>query len=871
MIKNKERLKYYGYYSLLFTLICLVIFSYFYLNNKTFISHGDGISQHYKVMVYISAYLKQIFKGLFTEHKLIIPNWDFCLGEGADVLATLQCHGLTDPFYFFVGLFPERYIYAYYDAVVILKMYLSGLFFVELCLYAGKRNLYSILSGSLIYVFCYWLMLNATKHMSFLMTMMYMPLVILGVEKIIKEDKPACFIWSVFFCSITMFYFFYMIVLLTVVYVAIRALTLYKTDVRKMVSLVWKLLVNALLALGLSAAVFVPTLYAMYGSKRIGLDYALHLFYDRFYYERLFTVLLADDYPEWLSMGFASPVILSLILSFKNASKSPFVLWINVACIVFMVFPIFGKIFNGMGYVVNRWSFVIALVAAYTFVCEYEDFQENRRFLLFAVPLFILFGLFSAWSRTIRVIVPCGIALFYTASLFIRSKYRELILIGLIIVNICFNADHIYSKRGDDQRALSSISVEEAQNVVKSNEAYELKQYLENNNINGHIKYSGSSLSDNVSMLNGLAGTNLYFSLANPNLSSMRYKLAVNEYSMYRFYSLDQRGTLLSLANVHYYMTPAGYDGILPYGYDYLTTLNDYDVYEDRNALPFGYTYDKAMSYTEWDKLDPVAKQEAMLEAVIIDGGTDIVAPASKELQYVFEHGSDLQIDENIIRTSADDVSLTLKFDADLPGEYYLLVDGLDYWDGVNYFDVTQSDVELEVRTDAYEREIEYHTNEYEFYNGRHDYVSYLGYYENGLKELELEFSNVGEYRFDKISVIRADKTDHSSKLSKLSEKSPSAISFGTDEIDCEISLSKEKYMLLSVPYAEGWKAFVDDKETVIYRANECYMALFLPAGTHSVRLCYETPYLKLGACLSIVSLVVYIGSTMMKKKKKRN
>ena len=870
MVKNRKNLKYYGYYSLLFTVVCLAVFSYFYLNNKTFISHGDGIRQHYKVMLYISAYLKQIFVDLFTKHQLIIPNWDFYLGEGADVLATLPSHGLTDPLYFFVVLVPEKYTYIYYDFLVILKMYLSGLFFVMLCLYDEKRNLYAILSGSLIYVFCYWMLLNASKHISFLMPTMFLPLVILGVEKIIREDKPSVFIWSVFLSSVTQFYFFYMIALLTVFYVAIRALTLYKTDIRKMAVLVGKLFVYALLAVAMSAVVFAPTVYVMLGSKRIGLDYATHLFYERFYYERLFTVLLADDYPDWLSMGFASPMILSLILSFKNARKSPFVMLINLACIVFMSFPIFGKIFNGMGYVVNRWSFAIGLTAAYTFVYEYENFEANKKFLLFAVPLFIMFGMVSAWSRTLRVIVPCVIALFYTGSLYLKSKYKELILLGLIIINICFNADHVYSIRGSDQRALSSIDVNQAQNVVSSNEAYEFKEYLKKNGIDSYVKYSGSDLTDNVAMLNDVGSTAFYFSLANPNLSSMRYKLGVNEYSMFRFYSLDQRGTLLTLANARYYITPEGYDGLLPYGYTFVTKMNGYDLYEDPNALPFGYTYEKTMSYEEWEKLDPVSRQEAMLEALIIENGTDNIKVDCKEIPYTFEHAEDLEIEQNSIHTLSDKVSLDLKLNADQAGEYYLFVEGLDYWDGNNYYDETLADVELKVRVNNLRRDIEYHTNEYEFYNGRHDYVSYLGYYENGLDGLQIEFSNAGTYSFDRICVIKADKSDYVSKLKQLAVDHPSWIVYGTDEVNCEISLSKDKYMLLSIPYSEGWKAYVDGEEASIYRANECYMALYLPEGSHTIRLHYETPYLKTGLLISAVSFIVLIGCKMIKKNKKK-
>ncbi len=857
-MKNKK-IKYDIAYSLLFLVTCLAVFSYFYLDGKTFISHGDGIRQHYKVLLYYSSYLKDIFHNLWTQRRLIIPQWDFHIGEGSDILASLHYYAVGDPFAFFSCLVPQRYIYAYYDFMVLIKMYLAGLAFVHLCLYTGKNNLYAVLSGSMIYVFCYWVMLNASKHIFFLTPMLYLPLIILGVEKIIREDKPMPFLWSVFFCCVSQFYFFYMVVLLTVFYAAIRALALYKLDLKKILILAGKLLVPALLAVGMAAAIVLPMLEVMLNNGRIGVDYALHPFYELFYYERLFTVLLADDYPDWLCMGFAAPVILSLILTYKHIRRNPFLAAINTAVIIFLAFPIFGKIFNGMGYVVNRWSFALALTAAYTFVFEYESFEGERKFLLFAVPLFMMGGMVSAWSRQLRVIVPCIFGLLYLGSLFIPWKHKDKLLLALILFNICFNADNIYSNRGSDKRAATAMSVAQAREAVTSNEAYELNQFLKENGINGCIKYSGSDLTDNVSMLNGLSSTNYYFSLANSYIASMRAKLGITEYSMYRFYSLDQRATLLRLGNVRYYLTPEKYGGLLPFGYEYVKTVNGYDLYEDGYALPLGYTYEKAISYETWDDLDPVLKEEAMMQAIVIENGEDETDLPCTDLPYTIDCGEGVEAVPEGFITANDGAVISLKFSGKANCDYYLSIGGLNYWDGRNYFDETLADVEIDVSANAVSRTIEYHTSEYEFYNGRHEYVAYLGFHEEALNELSMTLSNAGNYSYGSLSVICVDRAEDASRWNELAKESPETIVYGTDEIDCRITVSKEKYMLLSVPYAKGWKAYVDGKETEVLRANECYMAIRLDKGTHEVKLTYETPYLKIGTIISAVSFLAVI------------
>ena len=67
-------------------------------------------------------------------------------------------------------------------------------------------------------------------------------------------------------------------------------------------------------------------------------------------------------------LGYASPVLLSLFILLKNHKKHPFLLLINVLCAIFVLFPIFGKIWNGFSYVSQRWSFVIALPIAKPFI-----------------------------------------------------------------------------------------------------------------------------------------------------------------------------------------------------------------------------------------------------------------------------------------------------------------------------------------------------------------------------------------------------------------------------------------------------------------------------------------------------------------------
>jgi uncharacterized membrane protein YfhO len=78
--------------------------------------------------------------------------------------------------------------------------------------------------------------------------------------------------------------------------------------------------------------------------------------------------------------------------------------------------------------------------------------------------------------------------------------------------------------------------------------------------------------------------------------------------------------------------------------------------------------------------------------------------------------------------------------------------------------------------------------------------------------------------------------------------------------------------LVISDNFYPGWKAYVDDKETKIYRANYTFRAIGLPAGKHIVRFSYEPGSFKIGLAISIVSTIIYIiVAVYMNKLNKKN
>lgn len=87
-------------------------------------------------------------------------------------------------------------------------------------------------------------------------------------------------------------------------------------------------------------------------------------------------------------------------------------------------------------------------------------------------------------------------------------------------------------------------------------------------------------------------------------------------------------------------------------------------------------------------------------------------------------------------------------------------------------------------------------------------------------------------------------------------------------EVIVEANLTNSGFLVLADSYYPGWKAFIDGNLTKIYRANYIQRAVAIKEGKHKIRFVYDPISFKIGAIISIVTLLsvlIYIGYTFRK------
>ena len=110
---------------------------------------------------------------------------------------------------------------------------------------------------------------------------------------------------------------------------------------------------------------------------------------------------------------------------------------------------------------------------------------------------------------------------------------------------------------------------------------------------------------------------------------------------------------------------------------------------------------------------------------------------------------------------------------------------------------------------------------------------------------------------FDLRKTIILEESPPSSSPVAGSSSSANIVSYEPSQVVLQTQSDSPKLLFLSDNYYVGWKAFVNDKETKIYRADYSFRAVPVPPGETTVTFIYDPLSFKLGVGISIMSLLV--------------
>lgn len=145
-----------------------------------------------------------------------------------------------------------------------------------------------------------------------------------------------------------------------------------------------------------------------------------------------------------------------------------------------------------------------------------------------------------------------------------------------------------------------------------------------------------------------------------------------------------------------------------------------------------------------------------------------------------------------------------------------------------------------------------------------------LGYHKEAAGECKITFSDKDTLKFDDIQIFCQPMGNMSSYTDHLKENSLENVEVLTNCVRGTISLEERKLLVFSVPYQNGWTAYVDGQETEIQKANLMYMGIWLEPGEHTIELRYRMPGMRIGVCVSVIAFAVFLFLLLAARRRRR-
>ena len=886
----KEQRKYcYGVYTLMFLLMCIVAFLPFFTEGKSFVWGAgveDGLSQHFSALAYYGEALREFFRNLLAGHPKLVM-WDMSLGYGADILSTLNYYAIGDPLNLLYGFVSPKNTETMYDFMILLRMYLAGITFIMYARKMKKRS-YGTVIGALVYVFSGFCFRLGLRHPFFINPMIYFPLLCLGIEKIYQRERPYVFIFAVCVSAMSNYYFLYMLTIFAVIYAWIR---FYKyTEENKMKNFFLTILkfgIYYTLGIAMAAVILLPSVIGFLGNGRYGkgADWKSLIVYPGKYY-----LLFIENFIGYGNMGsntnagylpIVGIVVLFTLFSQRMKHKKYRVAFI--ASIIALILPIFGYAFNGFSYANNRWafalSFIVALLTAEMYprlfvMSKRQQIGIGAGIIIYTVFCIIVNASGEEILKNKGIMAACGlIAVFYILLLiFQRLGYdtqKRIVRVSmaiLLLISVGVHGYYRFDPKGyaytqefmDQGQAYRTLKEDNIRMLSKVNDPSVYRVHAEG------YRYKNYGL---INHLNTISG---YYSITAKCVTDTikGYDTLGMQYAD-KYKGVDQRLGLLSLAGVKYITVAhnsqvakdVSSKGNVPYGVEKQSKKGNITLYKNKYALPFAYAYDSYMTEQQYEQLNGIGKEQAMLAQIILNQH-----PADKEIQHNEQRNDpDIQtisLPETRISSPKGKKYADITVPVEKDKETYLYFKNLVYHGKKNGDDnfiltgrkgtkgilVTQNDVQQKIH-------IQSTFNPYYF--GRKDYIVKINHQTSKAKEkVRLNFLSPGEYEFDDISLITVPKKDVLVRLKERKENSMKQIQYEGNHFRGVYHAKKDQILCVTIPYSKGWKATVNGNRTKIYKANGMFMGIIMKKGTQSVKLDYETPGLKIGAWISLVAWI---------------
>lgn len=825
--------------------ILVMVISYYlidiYPGSKGTVLASDSFSQY--------ANFHASFNNVLHGKQNIFYTWFGSLGLNYWAFMAYYLNGVFTPL---VALFDNLHMPDALYFLTLFKFGASGLAFWIFAHNTFKVRQWTTIGLSVSYA----LMSYAVGYSEVIMwldTFVFLPLIFLGIHRLMDQNKPAVLFVSYLVLFLSNFYMAFMVGVFSFLYFMVRTLT----DVKVHKKRILPYLFTSLLAGGASMITILPTIFDLSNNGEGLTAIQTFLTPDTGPWDFVAKSLVAVyDTSKYKSMPFIYIGLIPLMfcvfyfitkkIPLKNKLLFGSLFIVLIASVYIYPMNLFWHGFHSPNMFLFRFSFLISflmiLLAGYGLEqFEKEDFEQllNGTFGIGAV--FILFILISNKKRyglitTNSLILSIGFLALYLVCWFFYQRQPALkkwlpllfvlLMTGEAFLNTKVMLVGIGSEWGYPYREIYEKDHSKITSLVD-------QATNENDTLFRMENLDAVSLNDSFNF--GYSGVTMFSSIRNRHSSAYINALGFRSLGS-NLQVRYKNNTLLmdALVGIKYNIAKKNPS---KYGFHKVASKGDFSLYKNRFALPLGFLTD-----------------ERIYEQGAVSNQTELFNYLAGTDGELFSFGeATVTGSENVIFSEEDNVVNLAEEVPNKPKKVTWLVTVPAHSQG--YLSIVPTnlaviDTNIEVELNGVSQEDRLNDTG-QYYN--------LGYHEKA-ETVKLTATFTGD---QKVSLYKPDAAFLNTQrfeesVKKIQEK---GVDFQTSgrKAQAKVSLEQEQVVLTTIPYDKGWKAYIDGKHVEIPTFKDAFLAVPVPAGEHTLEFVFLPQGFMMGAILFVLCILVFV------------
>ncbi len=777
-------------------------------------------------------------------------SWNVGLGSN---FSALYAYYLASPLNWFIGLFAKSHLIEVMNVFIIVKTALCSLSFSYYLSKHFHTKRMTLVSMSIFYAlnsyFCAY-----SWNLMWLDCLVLLPLIVLGLEKLVKEDKCYLYCITLGLAILSNYYIAIMICIFCVIYFVALV---YADSAKKSLFYYLKKAKNfalfSLLAGGFAAVTFLPAYYALSSTASGDFNFPKQVIT---YFSALFMMsrTLINVEPAIFSAHdpnlYCTVAVLLLVPLYVVNPKIKFkekIAKVSIVCFLLFSFNtnIPNYIWHGFHYPNSlpcRESFIyifMVLAMSYEAIFYVRDVTRKQLYGCFAGAIALILVIEQLFVndtyKSITIYTSIGLLIFYmiVLSLYRNTNYKQgfvaYLLLVIVICEAYINTEATALSTAtrsaylDDNQAIETL-VNETKNIEGSN-FYRIEKI--------------SRRSKNDASWSNYHGASIFSSTANANLSKLYGAVGLEESAnAYAYYGhtplseafLGVKYVLASYAQTESdflsYMTSTEYK-------EHSNNIRTYYLYRNNYSLPLGFMLPEDME-DSWDITDPnpFTVQNNLATAIMGD---------SYLAQSLYTR---LPVTDSLSGGNAQNVELK---------EYTHL-----------FIYVTTSLDSIKVTKTTSDGS----SSSQNYYSMTHSHMLDLGYLpEDSTVTITSTDTKVPNIQFYAYSM----NDDYFKEIyQKLNTSTLNVTAYTDTTVTSTIDVSKAGLLYTSIPYDKGWSVYVDGKEYPTHDFKGALLSIYLKEGTHKIEFKYTSQGYLRGIILSVISVFIFIAIVITDRRKKK-